>query len=75
MLAARRAGVKAVVLPLKNKVDLENLPEDVKKGLEVHLVERVDEIVDVVLSKNQSLVSQIKTGSKKYYPNMLQIET
>ncbi|NWF51918.1 MAG: endopeptidase La [Nitrospirae bacterium] len=75
MLAARRAGVKAVVLPLKNKMDLENLPGDVKKGLEVCLVERVDEIVNVVLSKNQSQVTQIKAGSKKYYPNMLQIET
>lgn len=49
VLAARRAGVKAVVLPRKNKVDIENLAQDVTKGLEVHLVEKIEEIVDKVL--------------------------
>ena len=51
MLAARRAGVKVVILPLKNKVDVENLPEDVKKGVEVHLVDKIDEVADKVLIK------------------------
>ncbi len=49
LLAARRAGVKVVVFPLKNKVDLENLSQDVKDGLEIHLGERIEEIVDRVL--------------------------
>ena len=51
MLAARRAGVKVVILPLKNKVDVENLPEDVKKGVEVHLVDKIEEVADRVLIK------------------------
>jgi ATP-dependent Lon protease len=54
ILAARRAGVKVVVLPIRNKVDIENLPEDVKKGLDVHLVDRLEEIVDMVLVNNSS---------------------
>ena len=54
ILAARRAGVKVVVLPIKNKVDIENLPEDVKKGLDVRLVDRLEEIVDMVLVNNSS---------------------
>ena len=49
MLAARRAGVKVVILPLKNKVDVENLPEDVKKGVEVHLIDKIEEVADRVL--------------------------
>jgi ATP-dependent Lon protease len=49
MLAARRAGVKVVIFPLKNKVEVDNLLETVKKGLEIHLVERIEEIVDIVL--------------------------
>jgi ATP-dependent Lon protease len=52
ILAARRAGVKVVVLPKKNKVDVESLPEDVKKGLEIVLVDNVQEIVDKVLMKD-----------------------
>lgn len=51
ILAARRAGVKTVTLPLKNKVDVENLPEDVKKGLEIVLVEKLEEVVEKVLIK------------------------
>jgi ATP-dependent Lon protease len=31
MLAARRAGMKEVLLPLKNKADFENLPDYIKK--------------------------------------------
>jgi ATP-dependent Lon protease len=49
LLAARRAGVKKVLLPLKNKVDLEDLSEDVKQGLDLHLTERIEEIVKAVL--------------------------
>lgn len=51
MLAARRAGVKVIIFPLKNKVDIESLPEDVKKGLEVRLVDKIEEIIDMVLVK------------------------
>jgi ATP-dependent Lon protease len=51
ILAARRAGVKTVILPLRNKVDVENLPQDVKEGLEIILTDRIEEIVDKVLIK------------------------
>jgi len=51
ILAARRAGVKVVVLPLKNKVEVEGLPDDAKKGLRVHLVDKIEEIIDRVLIK------------------------
>ncbi|KPK45575.1 MAG: ATP-dependent protease [Nitrospira bacterium SM23_35] len=49
ILAARRAGVTTVILPHKNRVDIENIPQDVKAGLEILLMERLDEIVDKVL--------------------------
>jgi ATP-dependent Lon protease len=65
ILAARRAGVKVVVLPVKNKVDLENLPNDVKEGLDVYLVERLEEIVDLVLLINNSSLSEQKKSAPK----------
>lgn len=49
ILAARRAGVKTIILPHRNSVDIENLLSDVKEGLEILLMERLDEIVDKVL--------------------------
>jgi ATP-dependent Lon protease len=70
LLAARRAGVKVVVLPLKNKVDLGNLPDDVKKGLEFNLVDRIEEIVDLVLMNHSSLSEQKKPASKEYSQNV-----
>lgn len=51
ILGARRAGVKAVILPYKNKVDIENLPDDVRAGLDIFLLENFEEIVDKVLIK------------------------
>ncbi len=51
LLAARRAGVRVVILPFKNKVDVENLAGDVKAGLEIFLVDKIEEIVDRVLTK------------------------
>ncbi|MBI4849164.1 MAG: endopeptidase La [Nitrospirae bacterium] len=52
LLAARRAGVKTVVLPSRNRVDIENLPQDAKKGLEVQFAEKIGDIVDLVLVKS-----------------------
>jgi ATP-dependent Lon protease len=49
LLAARQAGVKTVILPLKNKIDIDNLSQDVKQGLNLNYVDNLDEIVDLVL--------------------------
>ena len=49
LLAARRAGVSGVVLPLKNRVDVEALPDRIQSGLEFHLIESLEEIADLVL--------------------------
>lgn len=49
VLAAGRAGVKHVVLPLRNRVDIEKLPADILKDLKVSFVERIEEAVGHVL--------------------------
>ena len=41
VLAARRAGVRKVILPEKNRVDMEEVPETVKKELEFVFVEDI----------------------------------
>jgi len=45
MLAARRAGMKEVLLPLKNKADFENLPDYITKGLKISFVDSIEELV------------------------------
>ncbi|MBW2353365.1 MAG: endopeptidase La [Deltaproteobacteria bacterium] len=48
-MAAHRAGVKCVVFPAKNDADLRELPEDIRKDLEIVAVDEVDQIIDKVL--------------------------
>lgn len=49
VLAAHRAGIKTVILPEKNRKDLEEIPEDVKKELEFKFVERMEEVLNIAL--------------------------
>ena len=49
VLAAHRAGLTAVILPKRNERDLDDLPEDVRKSMTFHLVERIDEALGLAL--------------------------
>ncbi len=45
LLTARRAGVKKVLLPARNRKDLSDIPRQILRGLEIVLVERMDEVL------------------------------
>jgi len=49
VLAARRAGVKTVVAPSKNRKDLDDIPENVRQELEFHFVDDVHEVLQLAL--------------------------
>src|SRR6266513_1288306 len=49
VLGAVRAGIGTIVLPKENAADLDDLPEDVRSSLEVHLVEDLDEVLTLAL--------------------------
>ena len=49
VLGAVRAGIRTVVLPKENAPDLEDLPEDVRSSLDVHVVEDLDEVLTLAL--------------------------
>ncbi|MDA8104267.1 MAG: endopeptidase La [Nitrospiraceae bacterium] len=49
VLAARRTRLKTVVLPSRNKVEADNLPEEVRRDIEIVLVDTVDEAVGHLL--------------------------
>lgn len=48
LLAAKRAGIKSIVLPRKNENDLAELPVEVKNSLKIHLIDTVDEAVKII---------------------------
>ncbi len=49
VLGAVRAGISRIVLPKKNEPDLEDLPEEVRKTLEVYPVENLGEVLALTL--------------------------
>ena len=49
ILAARRAGVKTVILPKKNEKNLEDIPDYIKKEMSFILVDHVQEVLDLTL--------------------------
>ncbi len=49
VLAAHRAGLRTVILPKRNEVDLDDLPEDVLKSMDFVFVERVEQVWEAAL--------------------------
>jgi ATP-dependent Lon protease len=49
VLAAHRFGVDTVILPKRNQIDLDDLPEDVRKSLKFVLAEKVEDVLDNAL--------------------------
>ena len=45
VLAAHRAGVKAVLLPVENEKDLRDVPQEVRDGLRFVFVGHADEVL------------------------------
>jgi ATP-dependent Lon protease len=45
VLAARRAGVRKVILPRHNQKDLIDIPEALRADIEVHFVDRIEEVL------------------------------
>ena len=78
MLAAHRAGIKKVLIPIENKKDLTEVPLH-KKNMEIITVKNVDEVLKIALTKNLKRVewveveqiskNKIKRADQKYALN------
>jgi lipoic acid synthetase len=53
VLAARRAGIKTVILPEKNKNDLDDVPEDLRKEMKFIFVDTIDQVIDAALDRRK----------------------
>lgn len=51
VLAAARSGVKQIILPAGNKNDWQEVPDETRKKLKVHFVERISEALPLALKK------------------------
>lgn len=53
LLAASRSGIKEVILPLENKNDLDDIPEKIKKRMTFHLVNKMDDALEIALGSKK----------------------
>ncbi|MEX0777114.1 MAG: endopeptidase La [Phycisphaeraceae bacterium] len=63
-LAASRAGIKTVILPERNRRDLEEIDPKVRKALKFIFAENVDQLLEAALGK-EKLAHAIKANGKK----------
>lgn len=59
-LAAKRMGIKKVIIPKRNKKDLEDIPKYVKKDIEFVFVDTMDDVLKVALKKRSGVPSKIR---------------
>jgi ATP-dependent Lon protease len=74
LLAARRGGIKVVLIPEGNVRDLKEIPDNIKEDLDIKPVRWIDEVLDIVLTRqpipwekeeSSDKVSTKKSRSKK----------
>jgi ATP-dependent Lon protease len=53
VLAAKRSGIKEVILPDKNEKDLKEIPPQVRKGLRFHFVNRIDQAIGLAIQNSK----------------------
>ena len=51
ILGAVARGLKRAVIPAQNAKDLEEIPADLRKRIEIHTVHTIDELLALVMEK------------------------
>ncbi|HTX91129.1 MAG TPA: endopeptidase La [Anaerolineales bacterium] len=64
MLAAHRAGLKTIILPKRNQLDVEDVPEEVRKTLSFVYAESVNDVLKAALEKPASTSKKPQQGKK-----------
>ncbi|HXJ49383.1 MAG TPA: endopeptidase La [Candidatus Acidoferrum sp.] len=57
VLGAHRAGLRRVLLPRRNEADLDDIPSDLRKQMQLVLIESIDEVLREALTPRIALVS------------------
>jgi ATP-dependent Lon protease len=58
VLAAGRVGIETVILPERNKVDLEEVPEEIREKIRFVFADRVDDVFKVALSDGSTQIQE-----------------
>lgn len=59
-LAAKRMGIKKVIIPKRNKKDIEDIPKYVRKDIDFIFVDTMDDVLRVTLKKKTGVASKTR---------------
>jgi len=62
LLAALRGGIREVIIPEENKRDLKEIPQNIKKGLVIHPVRWIDQVLDIALQQPTKPIPHTKSS-------------
>jgi len=65
LLAAHRGGIKEVLIPMDNKKDLTEIPDNILRKLKVHCVRTIEEVLAFALEKDVLFVKKESKDTKK----------
>ncbi|MYL24126.1 endopeptidase La [Halomonas alkaliantarctica] len=74
LLAARRGGIKTVLIPEENRRDLKEVPDNIKDALDIRPVRWIDDVLAVALAEANDKEA-IVSGSDKAFTNSAAIST
>ena len=66
ILAAHRGRVKEVLIPVENKKDIEDIPENVRREVKITPVEHMDEVVEKVLLSDEPVLKNFVVPKAGY---------
>jgi ATP-dependent Lon protease len=63
ILAAKRAMLTTVILPRRNKKDLEEIPKHILKGIQLHFADTMDDVMKIALRRKPKATATPKKNS------------
>ncbi|AEO08250.1 endopeptidase La [Buchnera aphidicola] len=60
LLAAHRGGIKTVLIPYENKRDLEEIPKNIIKGLKIHPIKNIIEVLNLAFENTPYILREKK---------------
>jgi ATP-dependent Lon protease len=69
LLAARRGGIKTVLIPEENRRDLKEVPENIKDALDIRPVRWIDDVLAVALTGNVAEGATLKGADTSFNTN------
>lgn len=65
LIGAKNAGIRTALIPRKNEKDLVDVPDEIKERMEIHLIDRLDDVVDFFFPQKGKTPPKKVSGAKK----------